>query len=126
MENEEITTKTIFLSSPAPNMHKAALVIEGIGEASQELRRCGYECDRITHNELMSLVGEEYIGKLLRGDYSLMWMSTPADWYVRTPGKRANPHWQRLQNWIQRSIKLNMKLIVFAPPPRLSKGYIKY
>ena len=78
--------------------HKAqALVIEDIGEASQELVRHGYECQRITHNELMSLVGEEYTGRLLRGEYALLWISTPADWYIRTPNKRSNPHWQNTE-----------------------------
>ena len=43
-----------------------ALVFEDIREACVELRRRRYECDRLTHNELMTITGEEYTGKLLK------------------------------------------------------------
>ena len=95
-----------------PSTRPAALVIEDVREACVELRERGYECDRIIHNELMTSAGEEYTGKLQKGDYVLVWISTLADWYVRTPGKRSNPHWQRLQNWMQKACKLNVHLNV--------------
>ena len=71
-----------------PSTRPAALVIEDVREACVELRERGYECDRIIHNELMTSAGEEYTGKLQKGDYVLVWISTLADWYVRTPGKK--------------------------------------
>ena len=46
----------------------------------------------------------------------MLWIATPCDWYVRTPDKRANPHWQRIQNWMKKAITFGMKLVVFGPP----------
>ena len=93
-----------------------ALVVEDMREACVELRSVGYQCDRITHNEFMASTGQEYTASLLKGAYSILWISTPSDWYVRTPGKRANPHWQRLQHWMKQAVTLGMKLIIFGPP----------
>ena len=98
-----------------------ALIVEDIRESDIELRKHGYECDRITHNELLSSAGTEYTGKLLKGDYSLLWISTPNDWYVRTPTKKANAHWKRIQHWIQKAVVLGMMLILFGPPGFLWK-----
>ena len=66
-------------------IQKSALVIEDIREACIELRQRGYVCDSITHNELMASTGQEYTGNLIKGDYKLLWIATPSDWYVRTP-----------------------------------------
>ena len=85
-----------------------ALVIEDMREACVELRSRGYQCDRITHNELMASTGEEYLGNLLRGDYDMLWIATPCDWCVQTPDKRANPHWQRVQHWMKKAITFGM------------------
>merc|ERR1712242_58772 len=63
-------------------IQKAALVIEDIREACIELRQRGYVCDCITHNELMASTGQECTGKLIKGDYNLLWIATPSDWYV--------------------------------------------
>eukprot|EP00975_Prorocentrum_lima_P023300 4898730-Prorocentrum_lima.AAC.1 len=93
-----------------------ALVVEDMREACVELRNAGYQCDRITHNELMASTGQEYTASLLKGEYSILWISTPSDWYVRTPGKRTNPHWQRIQHWMKQAVMLGMKLIIFGPP----------
>ena len=62
-----------------------ARVIEDIREVSIELLEKGYACDRLTHKELMASTGEEYTGSLLRGDYSVLWISTTSDWYVHIP-----------------------------------------
>ncbi len=77
------------------------------------LRERDYVCDRLTHVELMSIVGEEYTAKLARMEYQLLWVSTPIDWYVRAPGKRATPHWQRIQHWITKAAKLNLHAVLF-------------
>eukprot|EP00959_Pyramimonas_sp_CCMP1952_P439792 9207318-Pyramimonas_sp.AAC.1 len=66
--------------------------------ACAELRAHGYMCDRITHTEVMTSIGTQHLGALFSGDYQLSWVATPADWYVRLPGKRAGPHYQRIQN----------------------------
>eukprot|EP00959_Pyramimonas_sp_CCMP1952_P201011 4203971-Pyramimonas_sp.AAC.1 len=66
--------------------------------ACSELRARGYMCDRITHAEVMTSTGTQYLGALLSGDYQLLWVATPADWRVWLPGKRAGLHCQRIQN----------------------------
>ena len=96
-----------------------AFVIEDTREACADLRNRGYTCDRITHNELMTAAGTEYLGALLSGDYVLLWIGTPADWYVRTPGKKSGPHFSRIQNLMTKARKLRMKIIMFGPP-----GYV--
>ena len=85
-------------------------------EACIELRSKGYTCDRITHNELMASTGQEYTGNLIKGDYNLLWIATPSDWYVRTPDKISNPHWQRIQTWLRTATKLGMQVVMFGPP----------
>eukprot|EP00959_Pyramimonas_sp_CCMP1952_P229539 4799189-Pyramimonas_sp.AAC.1 len=65
-----------------------AFVIEDMRTACAELRARGYMCDRITHTEVMTSTGTQYLGALLFGDHQLLWVATPADWYVRLPGKR--------------------------------------
>eukprot|EP00959_Pyramimonas_sp_CCMP1952_P156415 3271121-Pyramimonas_sp.AAC.1 len=85
-------------SQKAPVNHHlsvSAIVIEDHRVACAQLRTRGYLCDRLTHNELMTTLGTQYLGGLISGDYRLLWISTPADWYVRAPGKKAGPHWQR-------------------------------
>ena len=98
---------------------KRAFVIEDVREACQDLRKRGYTCDRITHNELMTSVGTEYLGAIIGGEYAMIWIGTPADWYVRTPGKRMSTHWQRIQNILIKASKLRSKIIMFGPP-----GYV--
>ena len=49
---------TVFATSErdyAPS--EKALVVEDIRESEIELRNCGYECDRITHGEMLSSPG---------------------------------------------------------------------
>ena len=89
-----------------------AVIIEDIRQAEMQLSGIGYTCERITHNELMATSGTEYLGKLLKGEYSLLWISTPNDWFVRTPNKRTTPHWERILHW------LNICLLYTSPSPR--------
>ena len=98
-----------------------ALVVEDFREVEIELRKRNYECDRLTHNELLSSSGTEYTGKLLKGDYSLVWITTPNDWQCRTPAAKKNAHWQRGQLWIQKSVMLGILLALFGPPGFLWK-----
>ena len=98
-----------------------ALVIEDQREATAILRQKGYLCDRLTHQEILSRHGTTSLGDLLAGSYRLLWISTPMDWYIKTPGKRAAPHWDRMRNLLQKGKALNMHMIMFGPP-----GYMWY
>ena len=42
-----------------------ALIIEDSREAEVELKKRGLDCERITHNELMTSTGTGYTGKLM-------------------------------------------------------------
>ena len=100
---------------------KKALVIEDLREADEELESRNYDVTRITHNELMASAGETYNARLPRGEYDLLWISTPGDHYVRTPGKRCNPHWQRIQTWMKRAADRQIHIVVYGPPGFLWK-----
>ena len=90
--------------------------IEDVRIATAELRHRGYVCDRITHVELMSFIGSQYLGNLLAGDYHLLWVATPSDWTIHTPGKRAGPHYQRIQNLMVKARALRMQITLMGPP----------
>eukprot|EP00959_Pyramimonas_sp_CCMP1952_P077951 1629362-Pyramimonas_sp.AAC.1 len=64
----------------------------------------------------MTSVGADYLGAVISGDYTFIWISIPGDWYVRTPGKRIAPHWSRFQNLLVKAKELRMKIIIFGPP----------
>ena len=70
---------------------------------------------------MLSSTGTEYTGKLLKGDYSLLWISTPSDWHVRIPAVKLNAHWQRINHWIRKAIALGLLLVIFGPPGFLWK-----
>ena len=95
--------------------HSRALVIEDIRTASAELRTRGYMCDRITHTEVMTSEGTKYLGGLMSGDYKMRWVATPSDWYVRLPGKRAGPHYQRIQNLMVKARAMRMSIVLMGP-----------
>eukprot|EP00959_Pyramimonas_sp_CCMP1952_P073323 1532554-Pyramimonas_sp.AAC.1 len=84
--------------------------------ACAELRARGYTSDRITHAEVMTSAVTQYLGAILSGDYQLFWVATPADWYVRLPGKRAGPHYQRIQNFMTKARALRMSIVPVGPP----------
>eukprot|EP00959_Pyramimonas_sp_CCMP1952_P063130 1319448-Pyramimonas_sp.AAC.1 len=48
--------------SGATCLSKRAFVIEDASEACAYLHTRGYICDRISHNELMTNVGTDYLG----------------------------------------------------------------
>ena len=73
-------------------------------EAVAKLKLRSYDCERVTHNELMATPGEEYNIRLLKGEYNLLWISTVSDWHVRTPGKTIHPHRQTLQTWMREAV----------------------
>eukprot|EP00959_Pyramimonas_sp_CCMP1952_P151290 3165655-Pyramimonas_sp.AAC.1 len=67
----------------------------------------------------MTTVGTDYLGVVISGDYTLIWIRTPGDWHVRTPEKRVAPHWSRSQNLLMKAREIRMKIRMFGPP-----GYI--
>ena len=52
----------------------------------------------------------------MSGDYTMLWVSTPSDWYVRTPGKRAGPHYQRIRNLMVKARAMRMTIVLVGPP----------
>ena len=109
-------TTTFHAAIPVSTTNfQRALVIEDVREATMLLRSMGYEVDRITHAELMSHLGERYAGNLKHLRYHILWISTPADWYVRTPGKRSGPHWQRLMSWLTTATNMKIPVVMFGP-----------
>ena len=98
-----------------------ALIVEDIREAEVQLKEVGYTCDRITHNELLSSSGTEYTGKLMQGNYSLLWISSPDDWHARATTRKAATHWQRVGNWTAKAVALGIALMLFGPPGFLWK-----
>ena len=93
-----------------------ALVVEDVREACVALRAHNYDCDRITHAEVLSHTGESYFRDILEKNYDLLWISTPSDWHVRTPTKKTKTYWKRLQTWITKAVKRNIKTVVYGPP----------
>ena len=46
----------------------------------------------------------------------MLWVATPSDWYVRLPGKRAGPHYQRIANLMVKARALRMSIVLMGPP----------
>ena len=59
-----------------PNTHshagRRALVIEDMKLSEQELVRHGYDCIRITHDEVTGIAGTQSTSRLLKGDYNML------------------------------------------------------
>ena len=58
---------------------KKVRVVEDARLAEKELIRHGYECTRITHDEAPGTAGTDSTSKLLKGDFDVLWISTPSD-----------------------------------------------
>ena len=91
------------------------MIEDGIN-ASEILEEKGYKTVRLTHNELMSSTGQEYHSKFANGVYDMLWVATPGDWYVRTPGRKTSPHWKKLQSWIKKAFAMGLILVLCGPP----------
>ena len=102
---------SLLASPPASSGQRAALVLEDVGSATSVLKSA-YDVTRITHNELMTHEGQDYTNNLLNSKYALVWIATPADWFVRTPGKKATAHWRRILDWIRTATRLRIPLVV--------------
>ena len=95
--------------------------MEDVRQADMVLKEKSYECDRLTHNEVMSSAGTEHTGKILNGEYSALWISTPNDYHVRVSSEKRTSHWQRIQLWIHRACILGLLVIMYGPPGFLWK-----
>ena len=84
-----------------------AIVIEDVLDVTPLLQQC-YSCIRLTHNELMSLYHDSHLSFILSGSCHLLWVATPADWYVRATCNHRYGHWMRLLAWVRRSNELNI------------------
>ena len=97
------------------------MIVEDVRQADMALKEYGMTSDRITHHEVMSSAGTEHTGKLLKGDYTMLWISTPCDYSTRLPTAKQASHWQRLQNWIKKACVLGMVVVMFGQPGFLWK-----
>jgi hypothetical protein len=121
-DNHEAQAEALPMEiSKAKATSTKALIVEDIRRADIVLKACGYECDRITHNELLSTSGTEYTRKLLQGNYSVLWIGTPDSWHIRIPTAKTTVHWQRTQHWIHKAVTLEMTVVLFGPPGFLWK-----
>eukprot|EP00959_Pyramimonas_sp_CCMP1952_P397213 8322750-Pyramimonas_sp.AAC.1 len=75
--------------------------------------------------KLMTIVGTDYLVAVISGDYILIWVSTPGDWYVRTPRERVAPHWSRIQSLLTKAKKARMQIMVFCPPRDTFGSYLQ-
>ena len=71
--------------------------------------------DRITRVEVMASTGTQYLGILLAGDYRVLRVAAPADWYLRLPGKRTGPHYERIRNLMVKARALRMRVVPMGP-----------
>jgi hypothetical protein len=79
-----------------PQAQMKALIVEDAREVEPELRQRGYQCDRITHVDLLSSAGTEYFAKLAKGDYAVLWITTPNDWHLKSSVTKISRHWQKV------------------------------
>ena len=93
-----------------------ALIVEDVRQADIAFKEYGMMSERITHHEVMSSAGTEHTGKLLKGDYTMLWISTPCDYAARLPTAKQTSHWQRIQNWINKACMLGMVVVMFGQP----------
>eukprot|EP00959_Pyramimonas_sp_CCMP1952_P446890 9357170-Pyramimonas_sp.AAC.1 len=61
-------------------------------------------------------MGTPYLGGMLSGDYALLWVATPADWYVRLSGRRTGPHYERIRNLLTETRALRTQTVLMGLP----------
>ena len=55
------------------------------------------------------------MGRLITGDFYMMWCQTPVDWFVRPREKRTAALYRRIAGWITRAADLKMTIVVSGP-----------
>ena len=84
---------------------KRVLVLEDVHETTDVLMENGYAVTRITYAELMSSNGDDILGRLITGEFSIVWCQTPIDWYVKPRERRTDVLYKRVAAWITRASK---------------------
>ena len=116
-----ITCAAVSTYTADDALDRKAFIIEDVREADVLLRDRGYTTTRVTYGELMSTGGEESLGRLLKGNFEVLWISTPTDWFVRPREKRTQSLYNRIGNFIRRSHNLHMQIIMIGPPGTIWK-----
>ena len=88
------------------------MVVEDVREATGVLTDNGYDVTRLTYAEVMSTGGDEIVGRLITGEFGLLWCQTRAVWFVRPPNKRAGVLYKRIGSWIKRVAATKMPIVV--------------
>ena len=78
------------------NLSPKILIVEDVRSAETILKAHNYECERVTHNEAHSW-SHEITRKISDKAYSMMWISTPADWHCRH--RKATAKMSTLAKW---------------------------
>ena len=99
----------------------ANVLIVDDSKMTEDALRTMFNCDRITHMELITSSGTEYTGKILRGDFQLLWIVSPLNWYARIPTQKSLSHWQRVILWITKMHAMERPFVLFGPPGFLWK-----
>ena len=99
----------------------ANVLIVDDSKMTEDALRPTFNCDRISHMELITSSGTEYTGKILRGDFHLLWIVSPLNWYARIPTQKSLSHWQRVILWITKMHAMNRPFVIFGPPGFLWK-----
>ena len=57
------------------------------------------------------------LGRLIKGEFSILWCQTPIDWYVKPRERRTDVIYKRVAAWITRASKLHMttQALAFGP-----------
>ena len=88
-------------------------LVEDVRSAETILKARNYECERLTHNEAHSW-NHEITRKISDKAYSMMWISTPADWHCRH--RKATAKMSTLAKWMKLAAAAGTLLIVFGLP----------
>ena len=81
-----------------------ALVIEDVRSAKIHLNARHYDCERMTHSEALSS-NHAITEKLRNREYSVLWISTPADWHYKM---------LNITKWIKLSDSTGLLVMIFG------------
>ena len=107
-----IAGRSVFHGNLNASLPKV-LIVEDVRSAETILKARNYECERVTHNEAHSW-NHEITRKISERVYSMMWISTPADWHCRH--RKATAKMSILAKWMKLAAAAGTLLIVFGLP----------
>ena len=88
-----------------------ALVIEDVRSAKIHLNARHYDCDRMTHSEALSS-NHAITEKLRNREYSVPWISTPADWHYKR--KKSRSKMLNITKWMKLSDSTGLLVMIFG------------